>query len=191
MYLKIFTLKFDDELGRFRDEALEDFLRGKQVLEFRDWRFSRGTGLYWSIMVQWQPLGSQKSVPEVADKNYRKILRPEDEPLFETLRSWRNARAKEQGLAIYCLMNNMELAHIAWQRPRTLTTLIEIPGIGYKKCENYGNEILRHVGIEYFVTWNCRHIANVMMRSLIESVCRKAGYEPVLICTPEELLEVE
>ena len=96
-------------------------------------------------MVQWQPLGSQKSVPEVADKNYRKILRPEDEPLFETLRSWRNARAKEQGLAIYCLMNNMELAHIARQRPRTLTALIEIPGIGDKKCENYGNEILRHV----------------------------------------------
>ena len=45
-------------------------------------------------------------------------------------------------------------------------------------------------GIEYLVTWNCRHIANATMRPLIDEVCQEAGYEPVIICTPEELLEV-
>ena len=44
-------------------------------------------------------------------------------------------------------------------------------------------------GIEYLVTWNCRHIANATVRSQIEMVCRNAGYEPAVICTPDELME--
>jgi predicted nucleic acid-binding protein len=42
-------------------------------------------------------------------------------------------------------------------------------------------------GIEYLVTWNCRHIANAVMRGQIESVCRSAQLEPPIICTPDEL----
>ena len=45
-------------------------------------------------------------------------------------------------------------------------------------------------GVEYLLTWNCRHLANALMRTKIEEVCRSLGYEPVVICTPEELLEV-
>jgi predicted nucleic acid-binding protein len=44
-------------------------------------------------------------------------------------------------------------------------------------------------GMEYLVTWNCRHIANAWMRSRIEQVIRGLGYEPPILCTPEELLE--
>jgi predicted nucleic acid-binding protein len=43
-------------------------------------------------------------------------------------------------------------------------------------------------GIDYLVTWNCKHIANAIMRSSIEKICRSQNYEPVTICTPEELL---
>ncbi len=44
-------------------------------------------------------------------------------------------------------------------------------------------------GIEYLVTWNCRHLANATRRAVIEAAIRDAGYEPPIICTPEELLE--
>ena len=46
-------------------------------------------------------------------------------------------------------------------------------------------------GVEYLVTWNCRYIANATLRSRIERVCRDAGYEPAVICTPDELMEPE
>jgi hypothetical protein len=42
-------------------------------------------------------------------------------------------------------------------------------------------------GWDYLLTGNCTHIANVTLRPRIEAVCRAAGYEPPLICTPEEL----
>jgi len=45
-------------------------------------------------------------------------------------------------------------------------------------------------GIEYLLTWNYKHLANAGMRSRIEATCRELGYEAVVICTPEELMEV-
>ena len=44
-------------------------------------------------------------------------------------------------------------------------------------------------GMDYLVTWNFKHIANATMRSRIEYVCRLNGYEPPVICSPQELLE--
>jgi len=44
-------------------------------------------------------------------------------------------------------------------------------------------------GMDYLLTWNCAHIANAALRASIEKVCRDAGYEPPVICTPEELLK--
>jgi predicted nucleic acid-binding protein len=44
-------------------------------------------------------------------------------------------------------------------------------------------------GVDYLLTWNCKHIANATMRQAIERVCREAGYEPPVICTPEELMD--
>ena len=44
-------------------------------------------------------------------------------------------------------------------------------------------------GVDFLVTWNFRHIANAAMRSQIEHICRQAGYEPPVICTPNELME--
>ena len=46
-------------------------------------------------------------------------------------------------------------------------------------------------GVDFLVTWNFRHIANATMRARIEQVCRQAGFEPPVICTPNELLEAD
>jgi predicted nucleic acid-binding protein len=43
-------------------------------------------------------------------------------------------------------------------------------------------------GVEYLLTWNCKHIANAEMRPMIERVCREQGFEPPVLCTPEELM---
>jgi predicted nucleic acid-binding protein len=46
-------------------------------------------------------------------------------------------------------------------------------------------------GIEYLVTWNFKHIANPATRSSIERICEREGYRPPLICTPDELSEIQ
>jgi len=44
--------------------------------------------------------------------------------------------------------------------------------------------------MDYLLTWNMRHLANATVRNTITAICRARGYEPPVICTPEELLEV-
>lgn len=44
-------------------------------------------------------------------------------------------------------------------------------------------------GMDYLLTWNCRHLNNAIFRPRIEDVCRDHGFEPPLICTPGELME--
>ena len=44
-------------------------------------------------------------------------------------------------------------------------------------------------GMDYLITWNCKHIANAAIRRAVEAVCRKHGHEPPVLCTPEELME--
>lgn len=45
-------------------------------------------------------------------------------------------------------------------------------------------------GMDYLLTWNCKHIANAEMQGGVTATCRASGYEPPVICTPEELLGV-
>jgi len=68
--------------------------------------------------------------------------------------------------------------------------LIESGAIPEKAAEDAGHIAIAVTnGVDYLVTWNCRHIANATMRSKIERICRNAGYEPTIICTPNELME--
>jgi hypothetical protein len=44
-------------------------------------------------------------------------------------------------------------------------------------------------GMDYLLTWNFKHIANASVRWKIERICRESGFEPAVICTPQELME--
>ena len=46
-------------------------------------------------------------------------------------------------------------------------------------------------GMDYLLTWNCKHIANASLRGKIEEICRSAGFAPPIICTPIELSKDE
>jgi hypothetical protein len=41
--------------------------------------------------------------------------------------------------------------------------------------------------MDFLLTWNRKHIANAATRGTIEDLCRAAGFEPSVICTPLEL----
>ena len=43
--------------------------------------------------------------------------------------------------------------------------------------------------IEYLASWNHKHIVNENKREHINQVCQAAGFQPITICTPIELME--
>jgi predicted nucleic acid-binding protein len=44
--------------------------------------------------------------------------------------------------------------------------------------------------IDYFLTWNCRHIANAEIKPLIQNICLRNNQKCPEICTPLELMGV-
>jgi hypothetical protein len=45
-------------------------------------------------------------------------------------------------------------------------------------------------GMQYLLKWNCRHIANARIIRIVERICRNLGFEPPVLCTPDELMGV-
>jgi len=65
-----------------------------------------------------------------------------DEELFDRLRAWRSAQAREQRLPAYCVFTDATLVAIAEMRPADARALVTIPGIGQTKATRYGGDVV-------------------------------------------------
>jgi ATP-dependent DNA helicase RecQ len=82
-------------------------------------------------------------------------LSPEQEAVFEKLRAWRGATAKEQGVPAYVVFHDATLRSIAVAAPSTLRELAGINGVGESKLAKYGESILELLGslsVDFLVT---------------------------------------
>ena len=70
------------------------------------------------------------------------VLPPEAAAVFERLRAWRAASAKEQGVPAYVIFHDATLREIATASPSSLADLGKISGIGEAKLARYGQQIL-------------------------------------------------
>jgi len=43
-------------------------------------------------------------------------------------------------------------------------------------------------GMDFLLTWNCRHIANAMTVDRVRELCARRGFPAPVICTPYELM---
>ncbi|MDG4757047.1 DNA helicase RecQ [Micromonospora sp. WMMD710] len=69
-------------------------------------------------------------------------LTPAAAPVFERLRGWRAATAKEQGVPAYVIFHDATLRQIASDAPCTLAELSRVSGVGENKLAKYGEQIL-------------------------------------------------
>ncbi|WP_221585030.1 DNA helicase RecQ [Microbacterium sp. G2-8] len=94
-----------------------------------------------------QDVIGRKSRPERAKKSTAAdTLAPEDRDLFEKLREWRGTQARTQGVPAYVVFGDATLRALAEHRPSSLAELDGISGIGARKREAYGAQVLEIVG---------------------------------------------
>ncbi|HEX3375422.1 MAG TPA: RecQ family ATP-dependent DNA helicase, partial [Candidatus Acidoferrales bacterium] len=67
---------------------------------------------------------------------------PVDEELREFLREWRRNVARQKMIAAFIVMHDATLDELCRVQPRSIADLRRISGMGEKKCEVYGEEIL-------------------------------------------------
>ena len=66
---------------------------------------------------------------------------------FINLKAWRAEVAKSHNLPAYVIFHDATLAAIAELNPQSLTALQGVSGMGAKKLEAYGAEVLRVVSL--------------------------------------------
>ncbi|HEX5635836.1 MAG TPA: RQC domain-containing protein, partial [Gammaproteobacteria bacterium] len=66
-----------------------------------------------------------------------------DDPLFAALRNVRRQIAQQQGVPPYVVFHDSTLTAMAAMRPQTLDEFAELPGVGDRKLQNYGDAFLQ------------------------------------------------
>ena len=66
----------------------------------------------------------------------------EDSAVRGALRAWRSEVARKRGVPAYVVLHDSTIDGIAALCPTSLAQLREIPGIGDKKLEHYGNQLI-------------------------------------------------
>lgn len=97
-----------------------------------------------------------------------------------------DGEAASRRLALVQPLPMLQLNDVASHLARTLMKRNAIPAKAVEDALHIS--VATAHGMDYLLTWNCKHIANAETRNLIVTTCRAEGYEPPIICTPEELL---
>jgi ATP-dependent DNA helicase RecQ len=89
-------------------------------------------------------LSADSSNPRPGLAAWSKTAKPTqvDPELCEHLRDWRRAAAKKLGISAFVVLHNSTLDEICRIRPRSTAELLRVPGIGERKIELYGQQIL-------------------------------------------------
>lgn len=97
--------------------------------------------------------------------------------------------AAGERLAVLQPMTKLEISEAALFLAEELVRAGALP----KKAENDALHIaIAAVNrIPDLLTWNCKHMANAHMRTKIELTCKAMGLTAPIVCTPEEMMDIE
>jgi ATP-dependent DNA helicase RecQ len=73
----------------------------------------------------------------------RKLAVEGDEDLIAHMKKWRRELAQQRGIPAYIVMHDSTLLDLCRREPRDVSELLHVTGIGERKAETYGAEILK------------------------------------------------
>ena len=94
---------------------------------------------------EWLSAKAIRARPVLVAGSSKKVSSPTgpiDGDLREYLREWRRAIAKEQGVPAFVVLHDTTLEEICQRNPTSIADLLSITGIGERKAQTYGQQIL-------------------------------------------------
>jgi len=97
-----------------------------------------------------------------------------------------DAEAAARRLAVLGDLSNLEIVEEALILAGALITEGALPAVAQDDAAHIALAAVH--GMDYLLTWNCRHIDNAEAKPVVRSICVTRGYTCPEICTPEELM---
>lgn len=127
-------------------EALNRFLRSHRILTVEKEWVSAGEESFWMFCVDHldgdtgRGQGGKARMSSSVD--YKDVLPPEQFSVFAKLRDLRKEIAEDEGVPVFTLFTNKQLAEMVRNACRTRSDLQQIEGIGNARTEKYGEPFL-------------------------------------------------
>ena len=146
MQIKIITIPVLG--GEAMNEELNTLLRSKKILQVERHLSESSQGLLWCFCVMYLD-GSEAPADGRAERvDYREILDEESFQRYTVLRNVRKKIAEEDGLKVFQVLTNREMAELAKLEELTAEALKKVPGIGDKKLERFGERLIKYAADE-------------------------------------------
>ena len=141
MQFKFFNIPVNDlELS---GEELNKFLRSHRVLEVKQKLVKTKNNASWHFTIQYldSPLPS-KDIFKTDRVDYKEVLDEKTFAIFSQLREIRKTIAEAEGMPVYAVFTNQELADVARLPEISEASIIKVNGIGEKKTERFGKKMV-------------------------------------------------
>lgn len=146
MQLKLFVIPIKNVSEA--EAEMNGFLRGHRVLTVKKEFAADGENSFWTFCVEYldgtaAETGGGASGQRAPKVDYRVVLKPEEFEVFSRLRDWRRATPEKEGVPVYAVLTNGQLAQVAQKKITTKASLKEIEGVGDARVDKYGEALLR------------------------------------------------
>lgn len=92
---------------------------------------------------------AKKSLQKKSQNSNKEVvldeLSPQQTLVFEYLKDWRRQKSKDMDIPAFMILSDKSLRHLSQQLPSDNTSLAEVYGLGDRKIEIYGAEILQKI----------------------------------------------
>jgi superfamily II DNA helicase RecQ len=128
------------------EEELNAFLRSHRVLSIdRRW-IEQGTDSCWCLCVDYGETPGGISGPasrKNRGKDYKDVLGPEEFARFVQLRDLRKVIGQREGVPVYAIFTNEQLAQMVQRGVTSKADLEGIAGLGQARLQKYGDDFLQ------------------------------------------------
>ena len=147
MQIRVVTLRYNEALQGFPEDALKSATFGREVLNATEHFFVHGNVPHLTLVLS---LGDTSKYENADSYRQRDPNAPDPETgmtdeqkmRYRALKTWRNETAKSEGRPAYAIARNVQLAELVKAAPKSLAAIKEINGLGEGFCERYGKTVL-------------------------------------------------
>jgi superfamily II DNA helicase RecQ len=127
-------------------DELNSFLKSHRIVNVEKKLIDGERGTGWAFLVEYgmeAAKGPQSTGQQQSRVDYREVLSEAEYALFDKLRQLRKDLAERQGLPVYAVFTNEQLAALVKKNPQTEKDLLSISGIGEARVKQYGEPFLK------------------------------------------------
>jgi len=125
---------------------LNRFLRSVRLVAVHKDFVNNGEGSCWTFAVEYLTgvgESAKANDPGISKRvDYKEALSPADFAVFAKLRDWRKEAAAQEGVPVYTVFTNEQLARMSENKVRTVADLKKIDGVGEARIKKYGPAVL-------------------------------------------------